>query len=456
MKSKISIFALSFVTVCMMSSCLGDKDDTENVYYDDAAITSIKLTLNRYYTVKTKDGIRDSLVKKAFSGDTCNISIDQYAGTITNNPDSFPVGTDLKHVVISSISTINNSAVYLKSTQSDSIIYIPDSVDFSVPRDIIVFSSSANSKLTSPIYSPDMPGSRKYTVNLVAHKEYADSFKWSKLCVDNDIKNYTSVKTGICNKNIVVFGKTASGTELKTLVNDSFKKVKSFGANATMATDGKMIYVTDGGVIYSSSDATNWKTVSTNVKSVIGVCGKEMFAMSNANQLMMSLDNGISWTSEDIDDDAKYIPSSDINFVSTTTESNNDIKRAFVIGNSSANNTKAEVWSKIVEDNTEKDQSWMYQKFNNSNNYYLPKLSNLSVTAYDNNMLAIGGKCDKIYYSVDCGICWNENDNYVLPEGFSANTASIVADDDYFIWIVCTGSGQVWKGRINKMGWDKK
>ena len=230
---------------------------------------------------------------------------------------------------------------------------------------------------------------------------------------------------------------------------------KSFGANATMATDGKVIYVTDGGVIYSSSDATNWKTVSTNVKSVIGVCGKEMFAISNANQLMMSLDNGISWTGEDIDDDAKYIPSSDINFVSTTTESNNDIKRAFVIGNSSANSTKAEVWSKIVEDNTEKDQSWMYQKFNNGNNYYLPKLSNLSVTAYDNNMLAIGGKYDKIYYSADCGICWKENENYVLPEGFSANTASIVADDNHFIWIVCTGSGQVWKGRLNKMGWQK-
>jgi hypothetical protein len=278
---------------------------------------------------------------------------------------------------------------------------------------------------------------------------------WSKHFVDNDIKNYISVKTGLCNKNIVVFGKTASGTELKTLVNDSFKKVKSFGANATMATDGKTIYVADGNVIYSSSDATNWKTISTNVKSVLGVCGKEMFAISNANKLVMSLNNGNSWTNENIDDDARYIPSSDINFISTSTESNSDIKRAFLIGNSSADSKKAEVWSKIVEDNAEKDQSWMYQMFNSGNNYYLPKLSNLSVTAYDNKLLAIGGECDKLYYSEDCGICWKQNVSFVLPEGFSASKASIVVDDDYFVWIVCTGSGQVWRGRLNKMGWKK-
>ena len=43
MKSKISIFALSFATVCMMSSCLGDKNDTEIVFYDDAAITVLTL-----------------------------------------------------------------------------------------------------------------------------------------------------------------------------------------------------------------------------------------------------------------------------------------------------------------------------------------------------------------------------------------------------------------------------
>jgi hypothetical protein len=316
-------------------------------------------------------------------------------------------------------------------------------MDFSQPREFYVFSSSEK-------YF------KKYTVTIVAHKEIADTIIWKNINIDNDIKNYTSVKAGVCNNNLVVLGKTASGSEFKTFVDGSLKKTRSFSANATMTTDGNTIYVTDGGVIYSSSDAKNWNTVSADVKSVLGVCGKEMFAMSNANKLMMSLDNGVSWKNDNIDDDAKFIPSSDINFVSFSANSNADIKRAFVIGNSSANSKTAEVWSKVVEENTDKDQSWLYQNFNEGNSYYLPRLSNLSVAEYDNNMLAIGGKCDKLYYSIDCGICWKENKNIKLPKEFSASTASIAVDDDYFIWIVCTGSGQVWKGRLNKMGWDNK
>ena len=317
MKSKISIFALSFATVCMMSSCLGDNDDTEIVYYDDTAITG--LTLGTLTYVDSADTINASGYK---------LQIDQYSGTITNAPDSLPVGTNLKEIKFASVYALNGNVnnVYWKSAVSDSItpFSMKDTLDFSQPRELYVFSSSGNFV-------------KKYTVTIVAHKEIADTLIWNKFDIDNDIKNYTSVKTGICNNSLVVLGKTASGSELKTFVDGSLKKARSFSANATMTTDVNTIYVTDGGVIYSSSDAKTWNTVSVDVKSVLGVCGKEMFAMSSANKLMMSLDNGASWKNEDIDDDAKYVPSSDINFVSTATTSNTDVKRAFVIGNSSAN-----------------------------------------------------------------------------------------------------------------------
>ena len=61
MKSKISIFALSFATVCMVSSCLGD-NDSESTYYDDTAITKVTLGTMKYYRYKkAKDGVTDSL-----------------------------------------------------------------------------------------------------------------------------------------------------------------------------------------------------------------------------------------------------------------------------------------------------------------------------------------------------------------------------------------------------------
>ena len=203
MKSKISIFALSFATVCMVSSCLGD-NDTEYTYYDDTAITGITLgTLNIYGYKKASDGVTNSLYKKGtVTGGS--LTIDQYNRTITNASDSLPVGTDLTKVLFSSITTLNNGIVGIKSLTSDTVssFSTSDSLDFSKPRDLYVYSSSGQ-------YF------RKYTVTIVAHKEYADTFKWSKFDVDNDIKNYKSVKAGIHSNNLIVLGETDNGKELK-------------------------------------------------------------------------------------------------------------------------------------------------------------------------------------------------------------------------------------------------
>lgn len=441
MKSKISIFALSFATVCMVSSCLGDSNE-EYTYYDDAALTSFKLgTINCYrYAKATKDG-RDSLYKAVVSGNSYAISIDQYAGTITNAPDSLPSDADLKHLLVS-VSTAKNGYVRIKSTKSDSLFLFSssDSLDFSQPRVIEVLSSSQKA-------------TRTYTVNIVAHKENPDSFKWNKMDADEDIKNYTRVKAGICNGNLAVLGQTSTGTELKTLVDGSWKTMKTFGADAVMANDDKNIYVTDEGIVYVSSDATNWQTIETDMKSVFGYCGSELFAMSKDNELMVSYDNGISWAVDEIDEEAQLLPASEYNFIATQTSTNSDVMRAFMIGNST-NSVKAAVWSKIIEKDASKDQTWIYQAFKANNYYYLPNMKNLSIAKYADGMIAAGDNFDKIYYSKDCGLTWKKDDRIAIPTGFSAENASMTTDAKGYIWIVCTGSGQVWRGRLNKVAWE--
>lgn len=441
MKSKISIFALSFATVCMVSSCLGDTDNTEEaIYYDDTAITGMTLgTLLRKSNSSDKESNIDKDGMVAFDGKSYPLTINQYAGTITNAPDSLPVGTDLSKVIISGMTTLNNGSVALDSITAWSSA---QTLDFSKPRALRVWSSSGK-------YS------RKYIVTLVAHKEVAEDFSWNALDADNDIKGYSGVKSVVCNGRLVVLGNTASGTEMKALVDGNWKKVKTFGAGATMTSDGTQVYVADGGNINVTSDLTNWQSISANVKSVLGVCGNELFAMSTSNKMMVSLDKGNSWTEDAIDDDAKYLPSSDINFIATDTKGNDDIKRAFFIGNS-ASSANAVVWSKIIEEDPAKDQAWMYQAFEERNKYALQKLSNLSVIQYADVLVAFGGKYDKIYASADNGITWKEDDKFKMPTGFSADAASIATDDKGYVWIVCTGSGQVWKGRINQLGWENK
>ena len=64
MKSKISIFALSFATVCMMSSCLGDKNDTEIVFYDDAAIIEFTEAERDYVVVVMTNYVDYSQIKR--------------------------------------------------------------------------------------------------------------------------------------------------------------------------------------------------------------------------------------------------------------------------------------------------------------------------------------------------------------------------------------------------------
>lgn len=438
MKSKISILALSFATVCMVSSCLGDDSDTEATYYDDTAITGITLgKLTRTANSGDDASSIDANGMVAFSGSSYPLTINQYTGIITNAPDSFPVGTDLSKVFISSVYTKNNGVVALDSISSWST---SDTLDLSQPRALRVWSSSGK-------YS------RKYVLNLVAHQEYADSSSWSMLGADNDIKGYAGVKAGVCNGKLVVLGRTAGATELKVLVDGSWKRVRTFGAEATMTADGKMLYVADGGNICTTSDLTEWQSVAADVKSVIGACGNELFGMSGSNNIMVSFDKGASWTADAIDEDAKYLPSSDINFIATDAESNEDIMRAFIVGNSPSS-SDAVVWSKIIEDNAAKDQAWMYQRFEKRNYFALPVLGNLSVIPYADGLLAIGGGYDRFYYSADSGITWKEDDRFVVPAGLSADAASMTTDGKGYIWIVCTGSGQVWKGRLNKMAWE--
>ena len=441
MKSKISIFALSFATVCMVSSCLGDKD-SEYTYYDDTAITSVTLgKLKYYYYKKADDGVTDKLCEGTVNGGA--LAIDQYSCTITNAPDSLPVRTDLTKVTMT-VNSLHNGIVTIKSLTTDTVYTFTstDELDFSQPREFYVYSSSG-------LYH------RKYTVNIVAHKEHADSFKWNRIDVDNEIKNYKSVKAGTINNKLVVLGETNSAKELRILDNGTWKKVKTFGKNATMVSDNNTVCVTEANTVYTSTDENlaNWNSSAANVKSVLGVCGQELFAMSDKNEIMLSLNKGHSWMIDEIDENAKLLPSSDINFIASTTASNSDVKRAFLIGNSSANNTNAVVWSKIVEEDSEKDIPWMYQEFKKKNQYALPRLNNLYVIPYADGLLATGGDFDKMYYSKDCGITWQSDKRFVMPTGLSATAASLAVDADNFIWIVCAGSGEVWKGRLNKLGW---
>lgn len=454
MKSNIITFALSLATVCMVSSCLGTDDD-DTTTYDDTALSAFTLGTVKYYRYKkASDGVTDTLYSKgSVTGSSYAVYIDQYKGIISNENDSLPVGSDLKHVLLTASAT-NNGIVTLEDSTGQNFYSFSstDSLDFSKPRRLRVYSSSQK------YY-------RQYTVNIVAHQEFADSFKWSKVDNIEAIKKYSMVepimynnKSLYFNNSIVILAKTNTTKELSTYASGNWQMLKSFGKDATMAIDDNMLYVADNGTIYTTSDLSSWETTdAANVKCLYGFCGNEMYALSTDNKMIVSFDKGKTWNDDNIDSDSKYLPENDISFVTQTTKTNADVKRAYIFGTSENYTNDAVVWSKIVEENSSSDQDWMYQNFNERNSYTLPYDGQLSVVPYNDGLLALYATGTQLLFSQDCGITWKSSDKFELPSGLSDTySATMTVDKDNFLWIIDFYTGNIWKGRLNSEGWTIK
>ena len=91
----------------------------------------------------------------------------------------------------------------------------------------------------------------------------------------------------------------------------------------------------------------------------------------------------------------------------------------------------------------------------------------MCVAGYNGGLLAVGGHgigADKtkgfaaVYMSYDAGIVWRADTAITIPKGFTA-TATVFAltvDANNHVWMVCGGSGRIWKGRLTQLGWRKE
>ncbi|MDD7128819.1 MAG: DUF6242 domain-containing protein [Prevotella sp.] len=460
MRSKIIAFAFLVITVCSMSSCLND-DNTEVTFYDDTAITSFSLGNFVYnVTLKAKDG-KDSIVSRNAVGTNYPVFIDQTNHRIYN-VDSLPVATDMKHMLVSAYAK-NGGSVLLKKIGSDSLQFFSstDSLDFSVTRELTVYSQSGLN-------------TAKYTVDLVAHKEYADSFEWKKLAMVEKIAAYKAVKTVAFDNHLYLLGKTESGAELlSTPITDgkNWADVTSLSASlsdeASIIASDNSLMVADKGTIYTTADGVEWSSSEAQgIKTLVGFCNDEVFALSDGGEMLVSLDGGKVWNIDKIDEDKSLLPALDVNSYATQTLTNKDIARIIMVGARAESDTTAVVWSKIVEQDKAYDMPWSYQEFAAGNGYKLPNMEGLTMTSYNGQLFAIGGKgrngssvkaFSNVYISNDCGITWHTDDaRFAFPDIFKADNASIVADGKGYIWIIATGSGQVWRGKINKLAWANK
>ena len=119
----------------------------------------------------------------------------------------------------------------------------------------------------------------------------------------------------------------------------------------------------------------------------------------------------------------------------------------------------AQVWHKIVDySETGVPSWWAYMEWaENNTNKYLPCLEGLSLLRYDDRLLGIGlyeGMLS-VFESHDGGLVWQESSYYTLPTDMDQGLpVSVCTDEDNFIWLAQATTGQIWRGRLNKMGWE--
>ncbi len=469
MRKTLPIFVSAVIAIALLSSCLSDEDNTYT-YYNDTAITSFSLgTLNRYVPSKTTAG-KDTIVKSTYNCSGYSFNIDQKSGLIWNE-DSLPTYIDASKVLVKT-SAKNSGSIVIKSLTDETITALTstDSIDFSVPRTLYVYNTTGTAR-------------REYVVKIGVHKEEADSFVWTNVLSSNlSIAALTEMKAVSNGKNIFLFGN--AGTSLKIYaapVNDG-RVWNEVIPNTALSTEAvKSVLVRNGviftfsnGKVLSSDDAKTWTECGTvDLKQLVAASKVRLYALSVDNKLMSSSDNGTTWEEEILDDDVSLLPTQDISFTSRTMATNAGAEKIILIGNRSAtafaDDTTAVVWTKIDESvSGSRSNSWNFVEFTSYSKYKAPRMTNWQLVNYDGNRLkAVGGNCvgkssveglSRIYNSSDDGLTWCNDSVMTIPAGLDKTETvfTLVSDGVDSIWLIAGKSGQVWKGRINRLAWREE
>ena len=479
---KIKTTYLLIAILLGLTAC-SQTDDTTVTLYDDAAIGSF--TLGNVKRVVNG-------VKSTVAGSTYTFHIDQMTRTIYNT-DSLPVGCDVSRVVCS-IATYNNSGAFLISEDETTMTYYngTDSIDFTKPRKFRVIASSGN-------------GYNDYTIKVNVHKQDPEAFVWKKM---SNAPTMTALRIIEFGEHIYLFGneggttkgyKTANGEEWTPIALPALTQADAW-ENAVANSDS--LYILDGTAIYRSSDAQTWtKDESTlpdgiTLKRLLGASTTEVYAQATDGSLVTKYcdDELPIWVEAKDETESSFgeLPTEDLTIVSYPMYLSDSTDYVLMAGNKfDGSEWSSRSWRRIVdysetgiisllkqyiatiiqdEDSyPEWIRKWTYLDRGNDHRYELPALKNVQIVWYDDVLLAFGGKgltetiepMTGILKSRDNGITWKADNDYAMPpkDGesiFDLSTSSFsAAVCNGYIWIVCADTGEVWRGQLNRVAWEK-
>lgn len=446
-KSLLLLLAL----VLLASSC-SEKDNVVSTSNDYCYISSVILG-----NVKRK--VQNTNV--TFSAVDYEMTINQRTNNIENR-DSLPYGSQLSRVIATIHFDGSTLAYREKGSNSEWTSYnATDSLDLTKPLELFLTSN-------------DNQSSRIYTLKVNVHQQEGDSLFW-KQCDNNvaELTDMTDMKAFVLNDKLFVLGQKTSGITLAERSSTEAEgewtetPVTDLPATTDIQTLRQyedMLYLsTNDGNIFSSADAKGWRqegsTYSAPLK-LVEKTEKYYYAISEG-KILRSADAS-TWEEETLDTDATMLPTTDIRALSA--EQANGNNRIILVGQSE-NSDNAVVWNKMWNDSEQEENAeWIYFPITHDNNIPCPRLEYLNLLPYDGKCIAFGGASidnskkalETMYVSQDYGITWRPDKEHRMPvelKGIEGCITSTV-DENYFIWIIT--NAQVWRGRLNRLGFAQQ
>lgn len=456
--------ALLMAAVTLLASCL-NSDDEDIVYSDDVAITSFSIASAEMtvHTVSSKGEDSTYITSNtALSG--YKFVIDHAKGEVYN-VDSLPYNIDASKILVSCNTKNNGIAVMPSIEKPDSMNYVSskDTIDFSQPRTITVYSASG-------LYS------RSYTVKVNVHKQNGDEINWQEVTVSGELASLTAMRGFQLGECLYVIGEKDGETMVYGSVRDDGHRVWDLLAtlsgnacrNAVVRNDS--LFVLDGTDLKTSVDGMRYEIISPQcpVARLVAQSSAALYGIDESGNMLVSEDAGKTWSADDVDF-GTVIPSRDIAYCVVNYPNVPNAECVIMTGNRDSGaypqDTTAVVLAKIVEKTAgARKNAWSGVASNSWDNNFLPRMENLTLFQYGGVAYAFGGNgvgdCNvtafsSLYKSIDNGFSWSKSTDVLLPEGMESSASSFTAfvDKDNYIWIVCGGSGTVWRGRLNRMGW---
>lgn len=460
MKNKIVLFVTG-CCVLLLSSCLDSDNGTSIEIAPNCQLASFSLK-------------SDSI--KGLS--STNFTIDQLNGRIFNS-DSMPYGTVFDEKVTATINYMSSIAVsgmqVYQTAKGDTLWWSgSDSLDFSQP---VYFKVMAYDGMNSKEY--------KAWVNI--HQVEPDSMSWglyaSKL-FEEEVKEQKVISYAPAKEETGYYYMYTSAADAskgyglyKTAVTDvkSWEKLPLTGlpaANVRISQiteyNGNFYVPTTEGVLYVSANGQDWTAVeeAPSVKYLFGVV-KKGEKQPSVLTAAVEVEDGLHYAAMNEKNEwttgGAVQPSFPLTGFGVSTYAAMYHEYLMVVaGRDKENKLTRYSWA------TMDGLNWALLSDEDRESFCARE--GVMVTPYDDKLFLIGGmdasgKVYKdMYTSTDYGVTWSKSDTLVvMPTDYAARAfSSVQVDKDNFMFIFggktaknTNEQQQVWRGRINRLGFKK-